>query len=118
MSDEKIVKRKPESAITISLDGNQRIGNGLIDALTRNSEETGSRLLNVAIGRVETEFANTVLRQIEELVKHKASLLNAIEKTAKEVDLTERRLAAIDAGEFKVDFNGKITYNELVLNYN
>jgi hypothetical protein len=116
MSDE-IIKRKTDSAIRVHVDENERVGHGLIEAFRRNPEEMGQKLMTTALGRVEKQFAEEVLRQIEELVKHKSNLLNAIDKTAAEVKLTERRLAAIDAGEFKIGWNGKITYNEAILNF-
>jgi hypothetical protein len=116
MSDE-IVKRKKNTSIQVHIDENERVGHGLIEAFRRNPEEIGEKLLTTAIGRVEKEFTESVLKQIEELVKHKSNLLIAVDKTNAEIKLTERRLSAIDNGEFKLGWNGKITYNDVLLNF-
>jgi DNA transposition AAA+ family ATPase len=116
MSDE-IIKCKQDSAVEVHVDEQQRLGNRLIEALRRNSAEVGEHLVHVATGRSEKAFTEEVIKQVEELVKHKNALLVALDKTGAEIRLTERRLAAIADGEIKIGWDGRITYNEPILNF-
>lgn len=116
MADE-IVKKEKDSALQIHVNEHERVGYGLVESLRRNPEDVGSKLSQIAHGRVEKWFADEVLRQIEELIKHKDALLNAAQKTSNELTMTERRLAAIDAGEFEIGYMGKIRYKETILNF-
>lgn len=116
MSDD-IIKRKEkeDSAIEIHIDEHKRIGSSLIESLRRNPE-VGSQMLHVANQRVEKWFTEEVLKQIEDLIKHKNQLLLNMEKAGAEVQMTEKRIAAINAGEFKIGWSGRIEYNDRVLN--
>lgn len=114
MPDE-IVKHEKPTSLEIQIDDKRRVGSGLIHAMQNNPEEVGSRLAHIANQRVEKWFTEEVLRQIEELIKHKSALLNAATKTAAELQLTEKRIAAIDDGEFKIGWNGKIEFNDFAL---
>jgi hypothetical protein len=114
---DEIVKKNPDSALDIHINEHERLGYGMIEALRRNPEEIGGKLMHLAQGRAEKWFMDEVLRQIEELVKHKNALLHAAQKTSDELKLTERRLAAIDAGEIELGYSGKIRFKEAILNF-
>lgn len=116
MPDE-IIKRKIESDVSITVNDNQRVGARLIQRLQENPEETGSRILHIAIGQVEKRFTEDILRQVRELVEHRNALFIALDKTDREIKLTDARLSAINAGEFKIGWNGKIQYTDSMLNF-
>lgn len=116
MTDE-IVKRREPSSVEVHIDDNRRLGSSIVEALRQNPEAAGRRIFDIATIRAEKWFNEEVMRQVEDLIKHRSALLNQIEKTAAEVQLTEKRIAAIESGQFKVEWNGRIKFNDVMLNF-
>jgi hypothetical protein len=108
MSDEEMVKFTADEA--------SRIGQTIRTEMQINASETGGKLLRLAMSREQDGFMNTVLARVQELVSHRNSLEIALEKVQKEIALFDRRLAAVGAGEFSLTREGRINYNDILLN--
>jgi hypothetical protein len=106
---QEVVKYTPEEK--------ERIGSAMITAAQQNAAEIGKRLIEVATSRNERAFIDTVINQAAELVTHLNNLYLADEKLQKEIALFKKRIAAIEAGEYKLGSNGRLQYNDILLNY-
>jgi len=85
--------------------------------MQNNPTETGAKLLHLATRREEKIFMETVLSRVQELVSHRNQLFIALEKTQREIALFNKRISAVESGEFSLDRNGRICYNDILLNY-
>jgi len=119
MTDE---KEKPKTALDMELakftpENAARIGSAIIAEMQNNASETGAKLLALATMRQEKVFMETVLSRVQELVSHRNQLQIAMEKTVREIALFDRRIAAVESGEFTIDSSGRLKYNDILLNY-
>lgn len=95
----------------------KRIGTAIITAMQDNASETGAKLLEIATARTEKVFLNDVINRVQELVSHRNALYLALEKTQREIALFDKRILAIEKGEFEIGRDGRIRYNDILLNY-
>jgi hypothetical protein len=107
--DEEIIKFTPEES--------QRIGSTIVTEMHNNPTETGSKLLHLATRREEKIFMETILSRVQELVSHRNQLYIALEKTQREIALFDKRISAVETGEFTIGFDGRLRYNDILLNY-
>lgn len=110
-------KKKKGEIVTYTPEESRRIGETIVTAMNENTSEAGAKLLNAAQDRENKMFMETVLSRVQELVSHRNNLQLAEEKLRREMALFDKRIAAIKAGEFKLGYNGKIEYNDILLNY-
>src|SRR5882724_4075479 len=108
---------KKDDIIKFTHEESQRIGSAIITEMQNNPTETGARLLRAATSREEKLFMESVVNRLQELVSHRNQLYIALERTQREIALFDKRIAAVQSGEFEIDFNGRIRYNDILLNY-
>jgi hypothetical protein len=90
----------------------------IIKAMEEDSKKFGGVLIKAATESFDKERTNALVQRVRELVKHRMALYAAIEKTKIEIALFDRRLAAIDAGEFFIEnYSGQISFKDQTLNY-
>lgn len=95
----------------------KKSGSSIIRAMEENPEKVGSVLVRIASERHDKDFTSAVVDKVKELIKHRDALKLAIQKTQKELELFDERIAAIEDGEFKIDGYGRITYTDSLLNF-
>lgn len=95
----------------------KKSGSSILAAMKENPEKVGGILLRIATERADSDFTAAVIARVKELVTHRNNLQLALEKTQKEIDLFDTRIAAIEGGEFTVDGYGAIHYKDSSLNY-
>ena len=110
-------KRKKEEIVAFTSEESKRIGSAIVTAMNENASEAGSKLLNLAKQQENKIFMESVVSRVQELVSHRNMLQLADEKLHREIALFDKRIAAIEAGAFKLGYNGKIEYNDILLNY-
>jgi hypothetical protein len=86
-------------------------------AMKGDTAKLGSDMVRIATERVDRDFSLIVLGHVKELVKHRAALHLALQKTQDEIALFDKRITAIDTGEFTVDGYGGIRYKDSTLDY-
>lgn len=92
------------------------IGARLVKASKKNLKKAGELLVRTANEKTEAVFGNLVLTRVQETVQHVNNLRIQRTKLERELKFYEQRISAIQSGEYSVDFNGVITYNEPRLN--
>jgi hypothetical protein len=122
MTDEKdkpktILDEELTKIIQFTPEESKRIGSTILAEMKNNPTETGANLLHLAQRRTEKIFMESVLNRVQELVSHRNQLFIALEKTQREIALFDKRIAAVQAGEFTIDYNGRLKYNDILLNY-
>lgn len=81
-----------------------------------DAKKVGKDLINAAQEERKQRFGKAVMERIQEMMTQRIGALNLIERTTKEMELYDRRLKAIEDGEFQVAYDGAILYNEAILN--
>jgi hypothetical protein len=118
MSEDKKEQQFIDKALVkFTSDESKRIGSAIIAEMQNNPTETGAKLLHLATHREEKLFMETVINRVQELVSHRNQLFIALEKTQREIALFNERIAAVESGQFEIDHNGRIRYNNILLNY-
>jgi hypothetical protein len=103
--------------VPFSTDEKHRIGTAITTAMSDNPSETGAKLMQMATDREESMFMDTVLNRVKEVVSHLNNLYIAKEKLEREIALFIKRKEAIEKGQFKIDRDGRLQYNDILLNY-
>lgn len=115
MSD--IKKELEQELVKYSDEESKRIGTAIITAMRENASETGAKMLEIATARTEKVFLNDVINRVQELVQHRNNLFLAQEKLEREIALFNKRIAAVEKGEFSLARDGRLLYNDILLQY-
>jgi len=75
----------------------------ITDKLAHPNAALGKNLVNAAAEERRKEMQDTVVQVVKSLMIHKDSLETDIFKQTQQLQLIERRLAAIEAGEFSLN---------------
>jgi hypothetical protein len=90
----------------------------IIKAMEEDSKKFGSALVKNATESFDKDRTAALINRVKELVRHRMNLYAALEKTKQEIALFDRRISAIDAGEFALDgHTGNIIFKDANLNY-
>jgi len=110
-------KKKNTEIVAFTPSESARVGEAIVAESTEHPEEFGKKLMEIASSRNEKLFMETVVARAQELASHRNNLLIALEKTQREISLFDKRIAAVKAGEFKLSSDGRIIYNDVLLQY-
>jgi hypothetical protein len=108
--------------IEFSKSEQSRIGSAITAAMSERPNEIGAALVRQATERGNKAFMENVQNRVQEMVSHLNNLFLAKEKLDKEIALFQRRIKAVEAGEFKVEhsqgeFGARLIFNDILLNY-
>lgn len=93
----------------------KRIGSKIVSGSKKDMKKAGSLLVKSAIGRADSAFAEKILARVQELIQHRSNLFVARDKLLREINLFDRRIAAIENGKFRVGFSGIIIFEDSTL---
>jgi hypothetical protein len=89
----------------------------IIKAMEEDSKKFGSTLVAAAGKTHDEERTKALVERVKELMKHRMNLYANLEKIKNEIALFDRRIKAIEAGEFLLEsYSGSITYKDSMLN--
>lgn len=87
-------------------------------SMQNDPEKLGSALVEIATKRYDKEFSDQVITFVQTLIKHKEALQFSVMKAEKEMELTDRRIEAIERGEFTIErYTGRIIFKDSVLQF-
>jgi hypothetical protein len=101
----------------ISPDEAKITGASLVKASRENKRKAGKLLIKAASQKVESTFSDFVLFKVQETLQHLNSLRVQQERIKTEIRLTEARIRAVENGEYSVDWNGNILFDDVKLRY-
>jgi hypothetical protein len=119
---EKCAAEKKTEIVEFSSGEQSRIGSAITAAMSERPTEIGAALVRQATERGNKAFMENVQNRVQEMVSHLNNLFLAKEKLDKEIALFQRRIKAVEAGEFKVEhsqgeFGARLIFNDILLNY-
>lgn len=88
----------------------KRIGAGLVRGSKKQLKKAGELLIKSAADSADKQFAEKAVARVQELITHRNALYIALEKTKTEIELFDKRIKAIQGGEFKIGWAGDITF--------
>lgn len=94
-----------------------KLGQGFVNALTANPKLMGAKLIELATARSEKKFLEGAVKQLEQMVQHRNNLYIALDRTKKEIELFDKRIEAVNNGEFTLGYDQTITFNDIKLQY-
>lgn len=107
-------KKKKNEIVAFTSDESKRIGSAIRAA---DSQKVGESLIRTATDRNEKVFMENVLARVQELVSHRNNLYIAKDKLDREISLFDKRIAAVEKGEFLISSDGRLIYNDILLQY-
>ena len=93
------------------------LGASIVKASKKDLKKAGQLLVKSASSKVEVVFLKVVEAKVQELVQHRSNLHIALERTNAEIRKFDDRIHAIEEGEYSVDWQGNILYNDTSLQY-
>jgi hypothetical protein len=94
-----------------------RIGEAIVANARENPREFGTQLVDIVKQRSNKVFMERVVNRVQELVEHRDSLLRAKDGIEREISLCDKRILAVQEGKFTMSSDGRILYNDVLLQY-